>query len=94
MTKKQAILNHLKKYRKITPLEALNEYGLDRKNTKLMATARMAMIYSKEADKIKIAGRLQRGGGVPGSRRSSARERPPGRWSSPSGSYPQRQDSS
>lgn len=27
MTKKQAILNHLKKYRKITPLEALREYG-------------------------------------------------------------------
>ena len=27
MTKKQAILNHLKKYRKITPLEALKEYG-------------------------------------------------------------------
>ena len=27
MTKKEKILNHLKKYRKITPLEALNEYG-------------------------------------------------------------------
>ena len=27
MTKKEKILKHLKKYRKITPLEALNEYG-------------------------------------------------------------------
>lgn len=27
MTKKQLILEHLKKYRSITPLEALNEYG-------------------------------------------------------------------
>ena len=27
MTKKQAILNHLKKFKKITPLEALKEYG-------------------------------------------------------------------
>ena len=30
MTKKEKILNHLKKYRKITPLEALNEYGIMR----------------------------------------------------------------
>lgn len=27
MTKQQAVLNHLKKYRNITPLEALKEYG-------------------------------------------------------------------
>lgn len=27
MTKKQAILKHLKKFKKITPLEALKEYG-------------------------------------------------------------------
>lgn len=44
ISKSQKIINQL-----------AQEYGLDRKNTKLMATARMAMIYSKEADKIKIA---------------------------------------
>lgn len=27
MTKKQAVLEHLKRYKKITPLEALREYG-------------------------------------------------------------------
>lgn len=27
MTKKQAVLEHLKRYKKITPLEALKEYG-------------------------------------------------------------------
>lgn len=27
MTKKQAVLNHLKKFKTITPLEALTEYG-------------------------------------------------------------------
>ena len=27
MTKKQAVLNHLLKFKKITPMEALREYG-------------------------------------------------------------------
>jgi len=55
MTKKERVLEHLKKYKKITPLEALQEYGSMRLGAIIFELRKE---YKIKTNMIDVAGRF------------------------------------